>query len=100
MDVFTTAAQSQTLERLLTVNDKETAWEQDETLLKEPQVDLVNFGKDELNEAPWNHCESLAKGKMSLESDIRGFKQERRTMMKEAVEFKHKITQLELDGKS
>ncbi len=94
IDVVTTAAQSESLERMLAVKDKEMAWEQNETLLKKLKG---NFGKDEFNEALWDHCESLAKGMKSLESDIRGFKHGRRNMMEEAVQFKHQIAQLELD---
>ncbi len=94
IDVVTTAAQSKTLERILAVKDKETAWEQNETLLKNLKG---KFGKDEFNEALWDHCALLTKGMKGLEGYIRGYKHDRRNLMEEAVEFKHQIAQLELD---
>ncbi len=89
MDVVTAAAQSETLKRPTTgCEGQGDGIGAERNAAEEHQGDLVKFGKDEFDEALWNHRESLANGKRSLESDIRGFEQERRTVMKEAVEFK------------
>ena len=93
IDVVAGAAQRETLERLLAVKDKETAWEQNETLLKNLKG---KFGKEEFDEAFWAHYESLVKEKEGLEGDIKGYKRERRDLMEEAAESRAKIAELEL----
>ena len=93
IDVVAAAAQREALERLLAVKEKETAWEQNETLLKNLKG---KFGKGEFDEAFWAHYGSLVKEKEGLEGDIKGYKRERRDLMEEAVGLRATIAELEL----
>lgn len=93
IDIVTADMERGKLERQLAVKDKETAWEQNKTLLQNLKG---TFEKSDFDTAFWAHYESLAKEKEGLEGELSGYKRQRRDMMEEAVELKVKIAELEL----
>lgn len=82
------------VEKNVAVVDKETAWAQNENLLRDLKA---VFGKSDFDKAFWTHYESLVREKEGLEGEVKAYKVERYGFMEEAVDTKARISQLELD---
>ena len=94
IDIVTEDRQQAVLERQLAVSDKETAWQQNDTLLQNLKS---NFGTDDFDHAVWTRCDALAKEKEGLEGTVAGYEHERRETREEAVALRARIAQSELD---
>ena len=95
IDIVTADMQNEALGRELAVKDKEAAWEQNETLLKNLKGP---FDKNDFDAAFWAHYESISTQKEKLQDEIAGYKRERRGLMEEAVELQTKVAKLELSA--
>lgn len=93
IDLVTAHMETEKLHRVIAVKDKETAWQQNESLLKDLKTP---FRKHDVDNAVWSLYHSLADEKTRLEFDIEGYKQSCQQLMREAVELKNHIAVREL----